>query len=42
MENELSLQAVHAVEGFLVQSQFTVQVVVALVLESVMGKEITS
>lgn len=38
MEKEVSLQGVHEEEGFLVQSQWMVQVVEVLVLESVMGK----
>jgi len=42
MEKELSLQAVHEVVGFLVQSHLTVQVVDALVLESVTGKVIVA
>lgn len=38
MEKELSLQGVHEEEGDLVQSHWMVQVVEALVLESVIGK----
>ena len=38
MLKELSLQGVHEEAGFLVQSHWMVQVVEALVLESVMGK----